>query len=213
MSDVVAAQASLTPSGVDGESDAAFGLTLPPEEADKLRSVIQHGMVVLEYGSGGSTFEMLRRGASMVYSVESDADWAKRIDDSLAAEFPRECFSVIHADIGPTKGWGHPASHDGFRNYHLYAHSVWEQEGFREPDLILIDGRFRASCFATAAMRLTQSATVLFDDYDDRPYYHWVEEICPIQEMVGRMAVFRLEPMEIPGTLLTRIAGSFVDHR
>ncbi|WBU55825.1 glycosyltransferase family 2 protein [Paracoccus sediminicola] len=190
-----------------------FELTLPPQEAAMLRSSLKEGGIVLEYGSGGSTFEALGAGASKVFSVESDAEWAKRIDESLAAQFEKDRFRVIHADIGPTKEWGKPANRKSFLKYHLYAHGVWDLEDFREPDLILIDGRFRASCFATAAMRLTRPAKVLFDDYANRNHYHWVEKICPVAEMAGRMAVFHLEPTEIPRTLMTQVSGSYVDSR
>lgn len=190
-----------------------FVLTLPVAEAECLRSSFRKGARVLEYGSGGSTFEALRNDVSMVFSVESDGQWAKRIIESLSHEFSRDRFEVVHADIGATKAWGKPANNRAYRNYHLYASAVWDLPDFRQPDLILIDGRFRASCFATAAMRITQPTLVLFDDYVGRAYYHWVEEICPPTKLVGRMAVFDLKPGMVPTNLLTRVAGSYVDSR
>ncbi|WBU54122.1 glycosyltransferase family 2 protein [Paracoccus sp. SCSIO 75233] len=202
----VAAEAS-------GNAHSDFPLTLPDEEAEFVKSVLGEDRVVLEYGSGGSTFEALRRGAKMVYSTESDASWAKKITETLAGEFSRDRYEIVYADIGRTKAWGKPVSGEAYARYHLYANAAWDLSGFLHPDIVLIDGRFRASCFATTALRIDRQVTVLFDDYKDRTYYHWVEEICPPQKMVGRMAVFQLEPKPLPSTALTRVAGSYVDSR
>ncbi|WP_313136019.1 hypothetical protein [Paracoccus jeotgali] len=198
---------------VPAENPPAFTLTLPEAEAACFRAHIREGMTVLEYGSGGSTFEALRLGAGRVFSVESDRDWAKKIREELANEFSPDRFHVHHADIGATQAWGRPLDHSGFKTYHRYPHEIWDLDGFAQPDLILIDGRFRTACFVAAATRITAPVTLLFDDYGVRPEYHWVEEICPLSKMAGRMAVFELTPRTIPPQLMTRVAGSYADPR
>jgi hypothetical protein len=73
----------------------------------------------------------------------------------------------------------------------------------------LIDGRFRAACFVTVFLRITQPVTVLFDDYRPRPKYHIVEKFSKPDEYVGRMAVFRLEPIKEKMKIDTLLIGLF----
>lgn len=191
----------------------AFTLTLPEIEARAVEAAYSKTGVVLEYGSGGSTFAALRRGVKFVMSVESDRAWADQIATALDAEFPADRFLIHHADIGPTKAWGQPADRSGFRRYHLYATAIWDHPRFRHPDLVLIDGRFRVACFLATMIRCTRPVTVLIDDYIDRESYHWIEEFMPRDEMIGRMARFTVHPQFLPPEQLTRFAGAFTDPR
>ena len=190
-----------------------FRLTLPDQEAEALERAYASARVVLEYGSGGSTFLALRSGAEFVMSVESDKAWSERIGAALGAEFPADRFLVHHADIGPTGPWGRPAGSGAYRRFHLYATGIWDRPGFRHPDVVLIDGRFRVACFLAAMIRCTRPVTVLFDDYIDRKYYHWIEELIPRDELTGRMARFTVCPQSLPPEQLTRFAGAFTDPR
>jgi hypothetical protein len=192
---------------------AAFPLTLPTEAARAYEAACSSAQVVLEYGSGGSTFLALQAGAQFVMSVESDKAWAEKILGSLSDSYPAERFLIHHADVGPTKAWGQPADRSGFRRYHLYSTAIWDHPLFRHPDVVLIDGRFRVACFLTALIRCTRPVTVLIDDYIDREPYHWIEELVPPPEMVGRMARFTVHPQPFPPEQLTRVAGAFTDPR
>lgn len=192
---------------------AGFTLTLPPEEAQALAAAQAGARVVLEYGSGGSTFLALRAGAEFVMSVESDKAWSERIGAALGAEFPADRFLVHHADIGPTGPWGRPQGSGAYRRFHLYATGIWDHPDFRHPDVVLIDGRFRVACFLATLIRCTRPVTLLFDDYIDRDYYHWIEELIPRDELIGRMARFTIHPQPMPPGQLTRVAGAFTDPR
>lgn len=187
-----------------------FPLTFPERPAKKLTDCYSRASCVLEYGSGGSSFVALEKGAQLI-TVESDASWAARIREALTASFPAANCLVHHVDIGRTGAWGRPSTYEGFRNYHAYPSAVWDLDDFVQPDVVLIDGRFRPACFVTVALRTTRPITVLFDDYIDRPDYHWVEDLSKPVEMVGRMAVFELEPMSLPRGMLTRILSSFAN--
>ncbi|WP_240997067.1 hypothetical protein, partial [Pseudomonas viridiflava] len=57
--------------------------------------------------------------------------------------------------------------------FHTYPLKVWDEPYFEQPDVILIDGRFRIACFVTAYLRATKPMIVLFDDYLDRPHTMW----------------------------------------
>ena len=195
------------------DAEATFTLTLPDEAAAALRDACADAQVVLEYGSGGSTFLALDAGVDFVASVESDAQWAAEIGAALSGRFAADRFLVHHADIGPTRAWGQPADRSGFRRYHLYATEIWDHPRFRHPDVVLIDGRFRVACFLTAMIRCTRPVTVLFDDYIDRESYHWIEELFPVQDMAGRMARFTVTPRALAPEDLTRFAAAFTDPR
>jgi hypothetical protein len=116
-------------------------------------------------------------------------------------------------DIGPTGDWGKPVNSSGAASYHAYALSVWDRPDLGTPDLVLIDGRFRAACLAAVLMRATRPTMVLFDDYFDRPHYHAVNKLAVLEEKVGRMARFRVTPGPVPTNMLTEVIGWFSDMR
>jgi hypothetical protein len=212
------AAATLSPGLSDAPAPASpavpkppvFTLTLPEAEADFLRDAYGRATTILEYGSGGSTVLAAELGKPVV-SVESDKAWADRLAAHLAGLSDQA--AVHHVDIGPTKSWGRPRDTSGATRYHLYALSVWDREDLGDPDLVLIDGRFRAACLAAVMLRATRPTTVLFDDYADRPYYHDVEKLARKEQTVGRMARFTVTPGPIPATMLTQVIGWFSDPR
>jgi hypothetical protein len=191
----------------------AFELALPDEAVAALRDAYAGSDIILEYGSGGSSFLAMELGASKLFTVESDAAWASRISASLRSQYPRGDFHVHSVDIGPTKAWGRPKDTSGCKGYPLYATSVWDLEDFVCPDVVLIDGRFRVACFLTVMLRCTGPIRVLFDDYRNRREYHWIEEFFTPQSFADRMAIFEVKPTSFPPEHLTRIAAAFVDPR
>jgi len=71
---------------------------------------------------------------------------------------------------------------------------VWELDGFCNPDVVLIDGRMRTSCLLSVILKAKKKTLVLFDDYSEREYYHIVERIIKPIDMVGRVAIFEVDP-------------------
>ena len=193
----------------DAPEASTFALTFGPREAEVVRSLYAESRAILEYGSGGSTVLAATLGKPVV-SVESDKVWADRMTETLAA-YPGA--SVHYADIGPTKDWGFPDGAEAAGCYHAYPLTVWDRPGFVAPDLVLIDGRFRAACLVATMLRTTEPVTVLFDDYLSRRFYHRVEALATLERMVGRMAIFTVAPGQIPPDLLTETIGWFADPR
>lgn len=157
-----------------------------------------HASVILEFGSGGSTVFGSQLEGKLIFSVESDRDWAiglqRKIDD---AKLPSPAI-LYHADIGPTGAWGRAIDDQAWRKFYRYPTAIWSETFFRDPDLILIDGRFRPACFVAACLRIRRPVKVLFDDYADRPAYHVIERLAKPSRVVGRMAVFEIEPQTWP---------------
>ena len=196
---------------IEQETEAPiFELTFAPKERRFVVAQYEAARTILEYGSGGSTVLAAKLGRR-VFSVESDKVWAARLSDHLAAISDKA--RVHYADIGPTGTWGFPARARDFRKFHSYALSVWDRPDFQDPDLVLIDGRFRAACLAAVKMRARRPTTVLFDDYVDRRYYHGVENLAVKEEVVGRLARFTVTPGPVPPEMLTQVIGWFADPR
>ena len=186
-------------------------LTLPDLEAKLLRHHIAKARVVLEYGSGGSTWVAAEMPGKFVLSVESDREWAIALQQDLdAAALPSPAI-VRHVDIGPTGSWGRPVDSQNWTLFYRYSLAVWDAPWFRHPDLVFIDGRFRPACFAATCLRITRPVTVLFDDYVDREVYHAVERFAAPVETVGRMARFDLTPGLVRQEEITPLLGLFFE--
>lgn len=185
-------------------------LTMPAPEAALLRSAYAQADVILEYGSGGSTVMAGDMAGKRVFSVESDAGWIAMMRGWFAANPPQAEVVLHHGDIGPTRSWGRPDGEAAFRSWSSYPVSVWDRGDFAHPDVVLIDGRFRAACFATVALRCTRPVTVLFDDYTGRKSYHTIERLFQPVSITGRMARFDVTPTTLPPERLQWLLGLYL---
>ncbi len=183
-------------------------LTLPEIEAAALRAAYARARSILEYGSGGSTVMAAEMPDKAIWSVESDPVWAQMMRDWFAANPPAEgsVVDIVWSDIGATKEWGHPVDHSEWQRFARYPLEVWDIAGFMPPDVVLVDGRFRAGCVLAAAFRSPHPVTVFVDDYPDRTQLHAVENfVGPPAALIGRMVRFDVTPMAVPADRLLKI--------
>ncbi|MFN3575706.1 MAG: hypothetical protein ACK4TJ_01775 [Tabrizicola sp.] len=169
-------------------------LTFPAKVAAFVRSIYATAGVILEYGSGGSTFVAAASPGKHITSVESDPGWANRMREISAAHDLPSPPSIVYVNIGPVGAWARALDHQHLESFIGYAQSIWDSPGFKHPDVVLVDGRFRAACFMTAYLNAERPITLLFDDYIKRKEYHVIERLGKPSRMVGRMAVFYLRP-------------------
>lgn len=154
----------------------------------------------LEYGSGGSTVMAARLGKSFI-TVESDKYFLAWVTKKIGMAVPGRWF--IHADIGLTGLWSCPLirlkTPKRLAAWKRYAESPWEeiQKIGVLPDLILIDGRFRAASALVCLKNLANSpnAVICVDDYAGRPHYRVIETFGRLASVRGRMAVFHPKPV------------------
>lgn len=172
----------------------AAELSFPADVADLVRTHYFQARTILEYGSGGSTILAASMPGKYVMAVESDRTWALDLQMQIDRAALPSAVLVWHVDIGTTGRWGRPTNDEAWQKYHHYPLSIWSEPFFRHPDVVLIDGRFRAACLVATALHISRPVTVLFDDYVDRPAYHVVERLSVPVRTVGRMAEFLLEP-------------------
>lgn len=190
-----------------------FELTFPPETAAGVRDAYSSANVILEYGTGGSTMLAADSAGTTVIACESDRAWLDRIVAAAAGRPGRVI--PVHGNIGPTKEWGHPAQGADARKFPSYAISPWTvaRKMDLDPDLVLIDGRFRAACFLASLAFIRTPTKLVFDDYTDRDYYHVVEEHLKPAEFWGRAAVFNVRPGLMSAAALATSLPLFFDAR
>lgn len=185
-------------------------LTMPDDTAQALAAAYEQANVILEYGSGGSTALGADMAGKTIFSVESDAEWLANVQAYFAQNPPRAALHLHHGDIGPTRAWGHPLDSDDFRKWPDYPLSIWSHPSFVQPDLVLIDGRFRVACFLATLFLTSAPVRVLIDDYLDRDAYHAVERFAKPTAYYGRMAQFDITPTPIPPQRLSWIIQRFL---
>lgn len=181
-------------------------LTLPEAEAAWLRAAYEGAETILEYGAGGSTIMAGEMPGKRVFAVESDRDWAAQMEGWFAAHPPASQVTLVPVWVGPVRKWGMPRDESAWARYPRYPLAVWDREDLPHPDVVLIDGRFRAGCLLAALYRAERPLTVYFDDYVPRTRYHVVEEFVAPVETRGRMAKFEIEPREVEKARLLQIA-------
>ena len=182
---------------------------MPEAEAAFLSAAYDAAGVILEYGAGGSTVMAAEIAGTSVWAVESDKRFLNGVQAYFDAHPPAAEVHLHHANIGPTGKWGAPKDEGKWRRWKQYPLGVWSLDGFQQPDVVLIDGRFRAACFLAVAFRTSQPVTVYWDDYVEREKYHEVERLAKPVEIVGRMARFEVEPMQPKGADLAWIMDVF----
>ena len=190
-----------------------FELTLPEAEAALLCEEYAKASSILEYGSGGSTFVAAAVPDCQTVTVESDWNWSAKLRKAIYQRGAEKRVSVHWVDIGPTGSWGRPKTDAAWAEYPKYALEVWDLPTFAEPDVVLIDGRFRVGCFLACLFKCRKPMRVLWDDYVGREHYYVVEKYLKPTSLVGRMAVFDVVPTAIPAEMLLEIVLQFSDQK
>lgn len=157
---------------------------------DLFKTHIRKTKIYFEYGCGKSTLWVASQTKARIYSVDTSEDWI-----NLIASRSTRPLNLFWCDVGPLGNWGRPACYAKRENFPSYTNWLWQQN--EQPDLVLIDGRFRLASFFSSVKFAKPGTRIIFDDYIDRQNYHWAEEVSPISEHNGRQALF-IRPQTIP---------------
>lgn len=173
-----------------------FELTFSPVTGEFLKTTYLNSDLILEYGSGGSTF-LAASANKRVITVESDEVWLSK----LIAKYDEKKLSgfiiPLLANIGKTENWGYPDDETQWKLWSQYPGLPWKycKTHNLHPDVVLIDGRFRVASFIASCVCTEKPITLMFDDYVERRHYHCVENfVKPKQIIEERMAVFSISP-------------------
>lgn len=173
-----------------------FKLTFSEKVTLFVKQEYQQASNILEYGSGGSTILAASKGKTVV-STESSAPWLIELMGSYKERKLPGDIIPIFCDIGETKAWGHPKDETRWKSWPAYPINAWKYclDNKINPDLVLIDGRFRVACFIASCINTTTPMRILFDDFVERPHYHIVKSIVePSQIIDNHLAVFDIKP-------------------
>jgi len=153
------------------------------------KDLIKETKTYFEYGCGKSTEFVFCHTAAYIRAVDTSQQWVHKTQ-SLAKKGQDDRLSITWIDVGEVGDWGRPTSFSKRQNFRKYADHLWL--GNNEPDLVLIDGRFRVLCFLTTAKHAPVGTKILFDDYVNRPFYHVAEEYLNRLDVCGRQALFEV---------------------
>jgi hypothetical protein len=145
---------------------------------DWLETYLHKDMRVLEWGSGGSTLFFSRRVREVV-SIEHDPEWYECVSQALDKAGLTNCTYRLSEPrrrpllrYAPYVAWLHNSR--TFERYREFSFKDYARQCLEYPDehfdLVLVDGRSRASCLRHAARKL-KSGGVLMLDNSERPQY------------------------------------------
>jgi len=154
------------------------------------KQLIKKSNVYLEYGSGKSTLWTLKNTNTKVYSIETDKEWYQNILENINKKTNMIDIKLI--DIGPVTNWGRPINYNYYKNFNNYTDFYWKKN--IQPDLVLIDGRFRVCSFLTSLKYAQEGTFILFDDYIQRDIYHIVESFIEKYDQNLEQALFKVPP-------------------
>lgn len=137
---------------------------LPYLAVEYLDTLLDAKMTVFEWGSGSSTNWLAER-VRYVVSVEHNPEWqfeaAENVDLQIILPQPR---AIGNDPANPYHYRSRPLGGVNFKEYVSFI------DGFEPFDLILIDGRARASCLMHASKKIKPSGFIVIDN-TERDYY------------------------------------------
>lgn len=160
----------------------------------------------LEYGSGSSTCYFSKYDNLNIISVESDSFYAKAVRESVS---DNSKVKVIDSVTGITGYWGYPIlfANNGMKGW-KYVNTPWRILGEEyQPDVVLIDGRYRVACAMNILLRAANKfkVTIMIDDYQGREEYIYFEKYCKLIRMVDRLAFFEYDMSHIKSHIMEEL--------
>lgn len=166
---------------------------MPKAETDLLYKYLNKAKYYFEFGSGGSTYQAsLKENIKKIYTVENDSIWLKKLKSKVTN--PNVNFIFVEMNIknksgGTPKQAGQP-QHDKWIEY-SHAFKNLKPDECKQIDTILVDGRFRVACALNCFEKMNDNAVILFDDFQNRKFYHEVLQYFDVVEKAGRMVVLK----------------------
>jgi hypothetical protein len=195
---------------VDGGSPLADAQPWMPYRAvDWLEENVDRSKAVFEYGSGGGTLFLAQR-AGELHSVEHDAEWY----EATRAALDQAGLDVDYVLVEPSalEGSDIPYGLDSFTStgaelrglsYEAYVRTI-DRFADASLDLVVIDGRARASCAKRALPKVRDGGHILLDNSDRdeyRPVFELLadhgrvdfEGLTPYERQLSRASAWRID--------------------
>lgn len=147
---------------------------LSKQAVDFLDSIINEDTTIFEWGSGGSTLRYAPIAKSIV-SIENDKTWYEK----LLAEFKERKIDNVDLKFIPndnqtsknTLDLNAYSSNSLYFKHKVFKTYVTEIDNHDVFDLVIVDGRSRASCIKHAIDKVKIGGFIMLDD-SERAYYN-----------------------------------------
>jgi hypothetical protein len=190
----------------DGSPLADAQPWMPYRAISWLEHNVDRSQTVFEYGSGGGTLFLAQR-AGEVHSVEHDREWYEATRTAL--DEAGADVDYVLAEPSPIDGPEPPYGADSFtsteslaRSYEAYVKTI-DKLGDSSLDLVVVDGRARASCAKRALPKVRDGGHILLDNSDRdeyRPVFDLLAEydridfegLTPYERQLSRASAWRV---------------------
>lgn len=187
---------------------------------DEIRLLSRHftkGAHVLEFGCGGSTLLALGSEIARCHSVETDREWIAKLRSMDEIREAEACGRLVlqWMDIGPTRMWGMPTDRSRLEKWPSYFLDTWGSLE-REPDVVLIDGRFRTACALVALAVCPASTSILIHDFYSpfpiRKNYRMLLEIAEVVDQASDLVSIKRKDSLPPYKCLPYLSKVLFDY-
>lgn len=169
------------------------------EEYLLFKELCRNKKVFLEYGSGGSTIQLLK-GGKKVFSVESNPGFYHYMNGiGLVQRASGHSLTYKLVDLGDTDQWGIPLTTEKEENWSRYYEEAWNDiEAQNEKvDVVFIDGRFRVCCCLYSVLKVVeqgwQDTLFIIHDFWHRKHYHVVLQFLQEHKSAASLGAFTLK--------------------
>lgn len=155
------------------------------EAREWLDAILDQGMKIFEWGSGGSTLYFASRVKEII-SVEHDSGWFNKVNLRLKEQKVANCRYFL---LAPTSGdkslmldgklVEYKSSVGAFKDYNFFEYcraiENYPEEYF---DIVLVDGRARPACIAHASRKIKRGGYLILDNSERSHYqaaHEWLE--------------------------------------
>ena len=149
-------------------------------EIEKLLSYLEKNMIMLEWGSGGST-TFFPFFVTRYHSIEHTKDWFRKVGNELP-ENARLYY--VPMNLPRTR----PTKREEFVDYVEHVHSI----GVDNFDAVFIDGRARVAC-AQEVRRFVNEKSVLFLHDSHRAEYAEIFDLYEVIDKAGSLRVMKIK--------------------
>jgi hypothetical protein len=158
-------------------------------QARLFKQSVRDAVGYMEYGVGKSTVWVQKNSSAKIFGVDSNKKWVDYVLQQCGGD---ERLRLMSVDLGEVGDWGRPLTLNRRAHIINYTLGFWGSVEPAEIDVVLIDGRFRISCFYASLAHAKPGCKVFFDDYVMRPIYHEVENDLNPTAVEGRQALFNV---------------------
>ena len=170
-----------------------FPISLSDCEREFLINVSKNCSSYLEFGSGGSTYLMLKyTNIPKITSVESSVEWLNHLRHfSIISDNENARLKLVYIDIGKTGQWGWPLEYQKKQQFVNY--SMFPFINDKKYDFIFIDGRFRVACALQVILNCDMDTKILIHDFNMREKYHVILEFTDVIDTADSMILLKIK--------------------